>query len=88
MNFLALHQQMVTLLHLNFKDKQVENYNVFSSSEGIKCMLGNQHFFLDNVHPHLVCVENFFVIDSASSDLTDPPSNRSPTPTLISSHHD
>lgn len=63
---------MMTLLHLIYKDKQVENYNVFSFLEDIKQMLRNMRFFLDNVDSYLVKVEGFFVCDSASGDPIDP----------------
>jgi len=71
MNSLALHQQMATLLHLIFKDKQVETYNIFSSLEDINCMLHNERFCLDNVDSRLAHVEVFFVSDSTFGDLTN-----------------
>jgi len=38
---LSLHQQIYTLLCSVFKDKQVDNYNVFSRLEDTKCILRN-----------------------------------------------
>lgn len=77
----------MTLLHLNFKDKQVESYNVFPSLKDIKCLFQNRRFYLDNVDQHLAHVESFFVSDSVFSDLIDPPNDGAQTPALISSDH-
>jgi len=80
---MTLHQQMDTLLGPIFKNRQVENYNVFSSLEDIKHMIHNQRFSLDNLDSYLAHVEGFLVSDSASGDLTDPADDSAQAPTTI-----
>lgn len=80
---------MKTLLCLISKDKQVENYNVFSSLEYIKQMLHNMIFHLDNVDSCMEKVEGFFISDYAFGDLSDPLVDENvQTPSLLSSYHD
>lgn len=86
---MTLHQQMDTLLGPIFKNRQAENYNVFSSSEDIKHMIHNQRFYLDNLDSYLAHVEGFPVSDSTSGDLTDPADDSAQAPnTIPSSDHE
>ncbi len=77
---------MDTLLHLIFKDKQEDKYNVLFALEDIKHMLWNQRFCLDNVDSWLARMESFLVSYSSSSDLIDLPSE--PTNHLVDSAQD
>lgn len=72
LNSLVLHQKMFTFLRSVLKDKQVENYNIFSSLEYIYRMIHNQRFYLDNLDSCLACVEGHIVSDSKKQDLSDP----------------
>lgn len=65
----------MTLLCLTFKDKQDENYNVFSSLEDIKLMVCHQYLFRDYVDSCLYHVEIFLMSGFAFRDRTNPPSD-------------
>lgn len=63
---------MDTLLHLIFKDKQFESYNLLCRLEDIKCML-RQQLCLDNLESRMAQVEGSLISYSASQDHTNPP---------------
>lgn len=88
MSSLDLNHQLTTFLHILFKEKHVENYNVFSSLADIKRMLHNICFHIDNFDSRLAQVESFFVSDYVLGDLTNPPTNNVQTLALNFSNNE
>ena len=79
-----VHQQLNTFFHLVLRDKQVDNYTLFTGQEDIN-HLNNVRLCLNDILSRLQRVEKYVVSDSNSKDITEPltviivePTNNSP----------